>query len=209
MNISYLLKELHDHYGTMTHLKFSNNYELLFAVMMSAQTTDAQVNKVTKDLFKKYKTLEEFATSNIKELQKDISSIGIFRNKAKNIRASANKIIKEFNSEVPSTMNELLTLPGVGRKTANVVLAYGFNKAEGIAVDTHVKRISNRLGLTNHKNPVKIEQDLMKLLPKKEWPVFTHLIIEHGRALCTARNRNCEDCFLNRTCPSSKFFFRH
>jgi endonuclease-3 len=207
MDTSYLLKELHSHYDTMIQLKFSNLHELLFAVMMSAQTTDAQVNKVTKNLFKKYKTLEDFANSDIKELQKDISSIGIFRNKAKNIKTSANKIIKEYNSVVPDSMNELLTLPGVGRKTANVVLAYGFGRAEGIAVDTHVKRISKRLRLTEHTDPIKIEQDLMKLIPRKEWSVFTHMIIEHGRALCTARNRNCKDCFLSKTCSSSRVLF--
>jgi endonuclease-3 len=204
MDISYLLKELHSHYSTMTQLRFSSLHELLFSVIMSAQTTDAQVNKVTKNLFKKYKTLEDFANADINELQKDISSIGIFRNKAKNIKASANKIINEFNSVVPGTMNKLLTLPGVGRKTANVVLTYGFGKSEGIAVDTHVKRISKRLGLTEHTNPIKIEQNLMKLLPKKEWSFFTHLIVEHGRALCKAPTPNCKDCFLNQTCPSSR-----
>ncbi len=204
MKIPYLLKELHSHYDTMTQLRFSSLHELLFSVIMSAQTTDAQVNKLTKKLYEKYKTLEDFANANINELQKDISSIGIFRNKAKNIKASANKIIKEFNSEVPGTMVELLTLPGVGRKTANVVLAYGFGRSEGVAVDTHVKRIANRLGLTKQSNPNKIEQDLMKLLPKKEWAFFTHLLIEHGRALCTARNKNCKDCFLSEDCPGSK-----
>lgn len=204
IKIPYLLKELHKHYGVMTGLKFSNMYELLFAVILSAQTTDAQVNKVTNELFSKYNTLKDFANCDLKKLQKDINSIGLFRNKAKNIRSSANKIINEFKGVVPANMNDLLTLPGVGRKTANVVLAYGFGKSEGVAVDTHVKRITKRLGITEHTDPVKIEQDLMKLIPKKEWKHITHMVIEHGRNLCKARNPFCKNCFLNKECPFSK-----
>lgn len=177
-----ILKILKKHYpDAKISLNFSNNFELLIAVMLSANTTDKQVNKVTSYLFKKYKTPKDFANANLKTLEKEIKSIGLFRTKAKNIKGSSIILRNSFNSKVPRTMNELLTLPGVGRKTANVVLSHAFNKSEGIAVDTHVRRLAFELGLTKEKNPVKIEQDLMNLFDKKDWKILTHLFIAHGR----------------------------
>ena len=162
-------------------LNYSNNFELLIAVMLSAQTTDAAVNKVTPHLFNKYNSIKKFANANLKTLERDIKSIGLYKTKAKNIKNTSNILFKSFNSEVPKTMNELLTLPGVGRKTANVVLSHAYNIIEGIAVDTHVRRLAFELGLTREKNPDKIEKDLMKLFNKNDWPLITHLLIAHGR----------------------------
>lgn len=169
-------------------LNYSNNFELLIAVMLSAQTTDKQVNKVIEKLFPKYRKskseraeIENFANADIKTLEIDIKSIGLFRTKAKNIKSISQIILNEFNGKVPNTMIDLLTLPGVGRKTANVVLSHAFNKSVGIAVDTHVKRLSLELGLTKEKTPNKIEQDLMQLFDKKDWKILTHLFIAHGR----------------------------
>ena len=162
-------------------LNYSNNLELLIAVMLSAQTTDAAVNKATPHLFNKYNSIKKFANANLKTLERDIKSIGLYKTKAKNIKNTSNILFKSFNSEVPKTMNELLTLPGVGRKTANVVLSHAYNIIEGIAVDTHVRRLAFELGLTREKNPDKIEKDLMKLFNKNDWPLITHLLIAHGR----------------------------
>lgn len=169
-------------------LNYSNNFELLISVMLSAQTTDKQVNKVTEKLFQKYnntgseyKEIENFANVNLKQLEKDIKSIGLFRTKAKNIKNTSQIILKEFDGKVPNTMNNLLKLPGVGRKTANVVLSHGFNINVGIAVDTHVRRLSSKFGLTKEKNQNKIEKDLMEIFDKKDWKVITHLLIAHGR----------------------------
>jgi endonuclease-3 len=185
-----------------TALNYSNPFELLVATILSAQTTDVHVNKVTEKLFKKYKYIKDYAYTPIEELQKDISSINFYRNKAKNIQACAKLIIERFNSNVPKKMEDLLTLPGVARKTANIVLsnAYGIN--EGIAVDTHVRRLSQRLGLTKEDDPVKIEQDLMKITPQKEWGNLSHLLIFHGRVVCQAKKPKHKECVLFDICPS-------
>lgn len=162
-------------------LNYSNNFELLIAVMLSAQTTDVAVNKVTPNLFKKYNSIKKFANADLKTLEKDIKSIGLYKTKARNIKATSKIILEKFNGKVPHSMSELLTLPGVGRKTANVVLSNGFNIIEGVAVDTHVRRLAFQLGFTKEKNPEKIERDLTKLFERKDWPFVTHLLIAHGR----------------------------
>ena len=168
-------------------LNYSNNWELLVAVVLSAQCTDKMVNKVTAQLFKKYKKLDDYVRARQGEFEKDIHSTGFYRNKAKNILATA-KIVKEkHGGKIPNTMEELLVLPGVARKTANVVLGNAFGVVEGVAVDTHVKRLSRRFGLTNEENPDKIEKDLMEIIPQKEWFTFTYLLIEYGRNYCSAR----------------------
>jgi len=185
-----------------TALKFKNPFELLVATVLSAQATDVHVNKVTENLFKKYKSLKDYANVPLEILLKDVSSINFYRTKAKNICESAKMIIKNFNSKVPGTMDELITLPGVARKTANIILssAYGIN--EGIAVDTHVKRLANRLGLTKNEDPVKIEKDLMEITPKSEWGNLSHLLIFHGRKICQAKKPNHKECVLFEICPS-------
>ena len=174
-------------------LNYSNNWELLVSVILSAQCTDVQVNKVTQDLFQKYKTLDDYVNVKQEEFEKDIKSTGFFRNKAKNVLASA-KIIKEkYDGKIPNTMEEMLSLPGVARKTANVVLGNAYGIVEGIAVDTHVKRLSLAFGLTKHTNPDKIEQDLMELFPKKEWFHFTYRMIEYGRKYYPAHKLKSKD----------------
>jgi endonuclease-3 len=179
-------------------LNYSNNWELLAAVILSAQCTDKKVNEVTEKLFKKYKFLDDYAAANIKEFEQDIKSTGFYHNKAKNILASA-KIVKEkFNGKIPRTMEEILILPGVARKTANVVLGNAYGVVEGIAVDTHVRRLSRLLGLTKEFNPDKIEKDLMKIIPKEEWFNFTYLLIDYGRKYCPARKHDHSDCPLNK-----------
>ncbi|MGD0883421.1 MAG: endonuclease III [Thermodesulfovibrionales bacterium] len=185
-----------------TALSFKTPFELLVATILSAQTTDVHVNKVTASLFKKYKSVKDYADVPLEVLRKDISSINFYNNKAKNIQTSANMIIERFNSTVPNTMDDLTSLPGVARKTANIVLsdAYGIN--QGIAVDTHVKRLSIRLGLTNHEDPVKIERDLMEITPKGEWANLSHLLIFHGRKICQAKKPNHGECVLRDICPS-------
>ncbi len=185
-----------------TALNFKNPFELLVATVLSAQATDIHVNKVTENLFKKYKSSKDYADVPLETLQKDVSSINFYRTKAKNIHESAKMIIQNFNSKVPATMEELITLPGVARKTANIILssAYGIN--EGIAVDTHVKRLANRLGLTKNEDPVKIEKDLMELTPKSEWGNLSHLLIFHGRKICQAKKPNHKECVLYDICPS-------
>lgn len=189
-------------------LNFSNNWELLVAVILSAQCTDKKVNEVTARLFKKYRTLEDYIKTNPQEFEKMIRPTGFYRVKAKNILASA-KIIKEkFGGKLPKTMEEMLTLKGVARKTANVVLGNAYGVIEGIAVDTHVRRLSQRLGLSASDNPEKIEQDLMSLIHKKEWFKTTYLFIDHGRAICTAKNPRCDLCPLNKICPSAFKFPR-
>jgi len=185
-----------------TALKFNNPFELLVATVLSAQATDIHVNKVTENLFKKYKSIKDYANVPLETLQKDVSSINFYRTKAKNIHESAKMTIQNFNSKVPATMEELITLPGVARKTANIILssAYGIN--EGIAVDTHVKRLANRLGLTKNEDPVKIEKDLMEITPKSEWGNLSHLLIFHGRKICQAKKPNHKECVLYDICPS-------
>jgi len=168
-------------------LRYSNNWELLVAVILSAQCTDKMVNKVTEKLFKKYRTLDDYVRARPKEFEQDIRSTGFYRNKAKHILTSAKMLKQQYGGKVPNTMKELLLLPGVARKTANIVLGNAFGIVEGIAVDTHVARLSRRFGLSKEKNPEKIEKDLMALLPKKEWFTFTYRIIEYGRNYCPAR----------------------
>ncbi len=183
-------------------LNFGNPFELLVATILSAQTTDAHVNRVTKELFKKYKTIKDYADAPIEKLEKDIASINFYRNKAKNIKASARMIIERFGSQVPRTMDDLISLPGVARKTANIILsnAYGIN--EGIAVDTHVKRLSQRLGLSKNEDPIKIERDLMEITPRDEWGNLAHLLILHGRKICQAKKPDHDNCVLSDICPS-------
>jgi len=185
-----------------TVLNFKNPFELLVATILSAQTTDVHVNKVTELLFKKYKSIKDYADVPLDILRKDIRSINFYNNKARNIQASAKMIMEQFGSKVPKSMDELTRLPGVARKTANIILfnAYGMN--EGIAVDTHVKRVSSRLGLTQNEDPVKIERDLMAATPKEEWGYLTHLLIFHGRKICDAKKPRHSDCVLFDICPS-------
>lgn len=188
-------------------LLFSNPMELLVATVLSAQCTDKRVNIVTESLFKKYKNAKDYAKANMKTLEQEIRSTGFYRNKAKNIIGAAQKIIKDFGGKMPNSMEDLLKLPGVARKTANIIIFNAFNKTEGIAVDTHVRRLSQRLGLTKNKDPEKIEKDLMKLIPKKEWGRFSYLLIDHGRAVCDAKNPKCPECVLKTLCPSKKIFY--
>ncbi len=194
--------------GVRTALVHSNPFELLIATILSAQCTDKQVNEVTKSLFKKYRSPHDYIKASQEELEKDIYSTGFYRNKAKNIKKLCEILVKDFNGKVPDTMEELLTLPGVARKTANIVLSVAFGKIEGIAVDTHVKRLSYRLGLTKNTDPDKIEKDLMKIVPKKNWVIFSLLLIQHGRNICTAKKPLCSKCVLNKLCPSAFTFER-
>lgn len=184
-------------------LHFSNPLELLVATILSAQCTDKQVNIVTTDLFRKYRSAQAFATATQAELENDIRRIGFFRNKARNIRACCQSLLDEHGGEVPHTMQALTALDGVGRKTANVVLGNAFNISDGVVVDTHVGRLSNRLGLTKQKDPVKVEQDLMKLVPREDWTLFSHWLIWHGRRRCNARKPDCPDCEIRPLCPSA------
>jgi endonuclease-3 len=202
--ITIILKRLKKEYaGTpQTALRFSSPFELLIATMLSAQTTDVLVNKVTEDLFNKYRTVRDFADTTPEKLAKDIRSVNFFNNKAKSINKAAKMILEKFGGNVPQAMDELITLPGVARKTANIVLSSAFGINEGIAVDTHVKRLANRLGLTKDEDPVKIENDLMPITPKKEWGNLSHLLIFHGREICQARKPNHQACVLYDICPS-------
>jgi endonuclease-3 len=186
-----------------TELDWSNSLELLVATILSAQTTDVQVNRVTESLFSKYRTAEDYADSTPDELEEDIRPTGFYRNKARSLRAMASALVEEHGGEVPRTMSELVALPGVGRKTANVVLGNAFGVNEGIVVDTHVRRVSGRLGLTESRDPVKIEQELMRLVPEGDWTIFSHLLILHGRRTCKARKPDCPNCILNDICPSA------
>ena len=188
-------------------LKYKNNWELLVATILSAQCTDEQVNKVTDKLFKKYKNIKDYSNADLSQFENDIRSTGFFKNKAKNIIGSAKKIISDFNSKVPSSMEELIILPGVARKTANVVLFNAFNKTEGIAVDTHVRRLSLRLGLSTETKPEKIEEVLMKKVPKNSWGEITYLLIGHGRYVCNAKKPLCLKCALGHLCSSKKIFY--
>jgi endonuclease-3 len=197
-----------EHSDAKVALHYSNPLELLVATMLSAQTTDETVNTVTKKLFQKYKSAEDYAKANLKELEQDVRSTGFYRNKAKNLKNCAQLLVEKFGSQVPRTMEELLECPGVARKTANIVLANAFGVVEGIAVDTHVRRLATRLGLTMNKNPNKIEQDLMSLVPRDKWMRFTDLLIFHGRRICIARKPKCEVCVLNKICPSAFTFGR-
>jgi endonuclease III len=181
-------------------LHHTNAWELLVATILSAQCTDKRVNAVTPDLFRKYPTIQDFANASQVELAQDIRSTGFFNNKSKSVIGAAKKVLGDFKGEIPRTIEELLTVPGAARKTANVVLGTAFGIASGIVVDTHVQRISRRLDLTRETDPVKIELDLVKIIPKEKWILFSHQIILHGRALCIARNPKCADCALNPVC---------
>jgi endonuclease-3 len=185
-------------------LDFTNAFELLIATILSAQSTDVRVNIVTKSLFRKYPSPHAFADASQVEMERDVKQTGFFRNKAKAVIAASKAIVEKHNGEVPCTMDELTALPGVGRKTANVVLSNAYKIAVGIVVDTHVTRVSARLGLTATDDAVKIEQDLMKLIPQKEWTNFSHRIIAHGRTICIARKPKCAQCALNELCPSAE-----
>jgi endonuclease-3 len=184
-------------------LDFNNAFELLIATMLSAQSTDVRVNIVTKSLFRKYPDPEAFARAGQVEMERDVKQTGFFRNKAKAVIAASKVIVERHGGEVPRTMDELTALPGVGRKTANVVLSNAFRTPVGIVVDTHVTRVSARLGLTGNFDAEKIEQDLMKLIPPKEWTAFSHRLIAHGRTICVARKPRCAECALNDVCPSA------
>ena len=186
-----------------TALNYTSPLEILIATILSAQCTDKRVNVVTKSLFKKYKTAEDYANADLRELEEAVRSTGFYRNKAKNIKRSGRMLVEKFSSQVPRTMNELLELPGVARKTANIVLSNAYGVIEGIAVDTHVRRLSKRLGLTENKNPNKIEADLMLIVPKSHWKRITDLLIFHGRNVCMARKPKCSSCSLNQLCLSA------
>lgn len=179
-------------------LKYRNNWELLVAVQLSAQCTDKKVNEVTEKLFKKYRTLDDYVKANPREFEQDIHSTGFYRNKTKNILAAAKMVKEKFGGKIPRTMEEILKLPGIARKSANVILGNAYGVVEGIAVDTHVKRLAKKLGLTNHDDPVKIEKDLMAILPKKEWFNFTYRLIDYGRKYCPARPHKHELCPLSK-----------
>jgi endonuclease-3 len=199
--VSEILKRLSERYGNVTcALHHSNAWELLVATILSAQCTDARVNMVTPGLFKKYPTPGHFAALKPEELEGDIRSTGFFRNKSKSIVGAAQAVVERFGGQVPKTMDELLTIPGAARKTANVVLGSWFGIADGVVVDTHVHRISRRLELTTNNDPGKIEQDLMKVIPRDRWILFSHQVIHHGRALCLARNPKCAECPLENIC---------
>jgi len=189
-------------------LDYRNPLQLLIATILSAQCTDERVNKVTPDLFKKYKTAKDLAAADPSELEKEIQSTGFFRNKAKSLRGMAAGILARHQGQVPQTMEDLTNLPGVGRKTANVVLGNAYNIAVGVVVDTHVARVSARLGLTKHTDPVKIEQDLMQIVPREEWTLFSHLLIHHGRQICIARRPKCSICPLLPHCPAGQAFIK-
>ena len=184
-------------------LGYTNPLELLVATILSAQATDVGVNKVTPSLFKKYRTVADYAAADPAQFEQDIHSTGFFRNKTRNIMGAATMIMEKFNGQVPRTMEELITLPGVARKTANIVLFNAYGVTDGIAVDTHVGRLSQRMGLSANKDPEKIEQDLMKQVPKEKWGRFSYLLIEHGRAVCAARKAKCAICLLKDICPSA------
>ncbi len=186
-------------------LNHSSPEELLIATILSAQCTDVRVNIVTDKLFKKYKIPEGLAKADLKVLEQDVKPTGFFRAKAKNIKNCAQILVEKYQGNAPQELSLLKDLPGVGRKTANVVLGECFGISEGIVVDTHVRRLSNRLGLTESDNPIVIEKDLMKVIPKKYWIIFSHWLIHHGRGPCKARKPKCEDCFLKKDCPSSTF----
>ena len=186
-----------------TALIFSSPLELLVATILSAQATDKLVNLVTPQLFKKYKTVDDYAHASLEKLDSAVKRVNFHRNKVKNIKAAAQMIIEKYHGKVPDTMEDLDSLPGVARKTANVVLGNAFGKAEGIVVDTHVMRLSKKLGLTNEKDPVKIELDLMKIVPKDKWIDFSHMLILHGRDMCPARPHSCAGCPLADLCPEA------
>jgi endonuclease-3 len=202
--IKPIIARLWQHYpDARCALHHNNPLELLVATILSAQCTDERVNQVTKSLFRKYRTAEDYANADPEEFEQEIRPTGFFRNKTKSILAMARALVERHGGRVPQTMEELVELPGVGRKTANVVLGTAFGKNEGIVVDTHVQRIARRLGLTRHSDPVKVEEDLMRLVPRRQWTRFSHTLIHHGRQICQARKPKCEICPVNDLCPSA------
>jgi endonuclease-3 len=199
--IEKVIIELSKNYdGTKGSLDFTSPFELLIAVMLSAQCTDARVNIVTKELFKKCNTPDCFAKMKLVDIEKKIKSISFFRNKAKHIKESSIRIINEYNGQVPDTIEDLTTLSGIGRKSANVIMIEAFGKCKGIAVDTHALRISNRLGLSKNKDASKVEKDLLTVIPEKYWPLMNHILVQHGRAICTARKPKCDICTVRKYC---------
>lgn len=203
--VNVVIKRLEDKYYDKldTFLMHKNTTELFVAVLLSPQCTDKQVNIVTKELFKKYKSFKDYADANPRTLASDISGVNFYKTKARHLRESAKMIIKEFKGKPPLTMKHLMELPGVGRKVANVFLNEGFNIAEGIAIDTHCRRVSQRIGFSKHKTPEKIEVDMMRIVPKDKWKVASNLLIDLGRDTCQARTKFCERCVLKDICPSS------
>ena len=203
--VAEVVDRLHEEYpDTTISLNFSTRLELLVAVVLSAPCTDERVNEVTEDLFEKYETAADYAAASEEQLAEDIYGITFHNNKGGYLKGIGEILVEEHDGEVPDTMSALTDLPGVGRKTANVVLQHGHDVVEGIVVDTHVQRITRRLGITEEERPEAIEDDLMPIVPEEEWQAFTHLLISHGRAVCTARNPDCADCELEDICPSSK-----
>ena len=186
-----------------TELVWEDPLQLLVATMLSAQSTDVRVNEVTKELFLNYRTAEDYAEADLNRLEEEIRSVGFFRNKARSVKSMARALVEEHEGEVPRTMGELVALPGVGRKTANVVLGNAFGVDEGVVVDTHVRRLSNRLDLSKENDPEKIERDLLEIVPEEERTLFSHLLIFHGRRVCKSRKPDCPNCVLNHVCPSA------
>jgi endonuclease-3 len=206
--IKPIIRLLRKHYPeARTALDFRTPLEILVATILAAQCTDERVNRITPGLFRKYPTPAAFARADRAELEQEIRSAGFFRNKAKALIGAAGRIVGEYGGLVPDSMAALVTLPGVARKTANIVLSAGYGKAEGIAVDTHAGRLSRRLGLSRQEDPDKVERDLLALVPKEDWLDFNFLLVEHGRALCQARKPDCPDCFLKGLCPSAAKLF--
>lgn len=207
LRIKPIIRSLRKHYPHVrTALEYANPLQILVATILAAQSTDKLVNTVTPELFRKYPTAEAFARADTADLERMIHSTGFFRNKTKSIIGAAKRIVEVYGGVVPDSMEELVTLPGVARKTANIVLSAGYGKAEGIAVDTHAGRLARRLGLSKEDDPVKVERDLMALVPKADWIDFNFLLVEHGRAICQARKPDCPRCFLRRLCPSAAKF---
>lgn len=206
--IGPVIRLLRSHYPqARTALAFGNPLEILVATILAAQCTDERVNTITPGLFRKYPSAAAFAAADRAELEAEIRPAGFFRNKARSIVGASRRIVEAYGGRVPDTLEELVTLPGVARKTANIVLAAGFGKAEGIAVDTHAGRLARRLGFSRHEDPVKVERDLMALVPRPDWLDFNFLLVEHGRALCQARRPKCPECFLRRLCPAAAKLF--
>lgn len=190
-----------------TALRFETPLQILVATILAAQCTDEKVNQITPALFDKYRTAADFASAKQAELEKEIRPTGFFRNKSRSIIGASKRIVENFGGEIPDKMEDLITLPGVARKTANIVLSSAFKKAEGIAVDTHVRRLSGRLGLSKQKDPEKIERDLMALVPRKDWLDFNYMLVNHGRKICSARKPLCPQCELKHLCPSAEDFY--
>lgn len=206
--IGKIIKILRREYpASRTALWFETPLQILVATILAAQCTDERVNKITPTLFKKYPTAADLAWADREELEKIIRPTGFFRNKAKNIIAAAKKIVEDFGGRVPDRMEDLITIPGVARKTANIVLSSGYQKAEGIAVDTHVRRLAGRLGLSRESDPDKIETDLMAIVPKKDWLDFNYMLVNHGRKICQARKPRCQECVLRSLCPARGDFY--